>query len=132
MWKIGRSLGRGRPVGASGPRSRRRGRQVAGSDRARRSRPKAALDNLKKFKANVSKDKGKFYGQGEGIDYTGESSIQLPDRYRLEVKFKAGGQDFTFIQVIAGDKGWIQDRRHRPQEMDKDMLAEAKEQMNAR
>ncbi|MHB1421998.1 MAG: hypothetical protein ACYC3I_02140 [Gemmataceae bacterium] len=87
------------------------------------------LDNLKKFKANVSKEKGKFYGQGEGVDFTSEASMQLPDRYRIEVKVQSGGQDFTFIQVIAGDKGWFK-IGDTTQALDKNMLAEAKEQMN--
>jgi hypothetical protein len=87
-------------------------------------------DNLTKFKASVAKGKGKFYGLGEGIDFTSESSIQLPDRLRNEVRSKVGDQEFTFIQVINGNKGWtkIGDNTN---EMDKDMLAEAKEQMNA-
>jgi outer membrane lipoprotein-sorting protein len=86
-------------------------------------------ENLQKFKASVAKTKGKFHGLGEAVDYTGETSIQLPDRFRVEVQSKFGDQDFKFIQVIDGDKGWIK-INDKTEEMNKDMLAEAKEQRN--
>ncbi|MGH7171907.1 MAG: hypothetical protein ACRELG_16655, partial [Gemmataceae bacterium] len=43
---------------------------------------------------------------------------------------KAGGQDFQIVQIIDGGKGWIK-IGDKTDEMNKDMLAEAKEQMNA-
>ncbi|HZV03647.1 MAG TPA: hypothetical protein VE999_01025 [Gemmataceae bacterium] len=87
------------------------------------------IDNLTKFKASVSKGKGKFHGLGQAIDFTSETSIQLPDRLRTEVKSKVGDQEFAFIQILNGNKGWrkIGDNTD---EMDKDNLTEAKEQMN--
>lgn len=88
------------------------------------------LDHLKKFKATVSKSKGKFHGLGDAIDYTGETSLQLPDRLRTEVHSKFGDQEFTFIQVVDGKKGWIK-IGGKTDEMNEDMLAEAREQMNA-
>jgi hypothetical protein len=87
------------------------------------------LDKLTKFKASVSKEKGKYFGMGEGIDFTSENSIQLPDGFRIEVKSKVGDQEFTFIQVIDGKKGWVK-FGDRTEEMDKDRLTEAKEEMN--
>ncbi len=87
------------------------------------------VDNLTKFKASVSKEKGKYYGMGEGIDFTSESSLQLPDRFRVEVKAKAGDDNFVFIQVINGKKGWVK-LGENTEEMNKDQLAEAKEEMN--
>jgi outer membrane lipoprotein-sorting protein len=88
------------------------------------------IDHLKKFKANVSKSKGKFHGLGEAIDYTGETSLQLPNRLRTEVHSKFGDQEFTYIQVIDGNKGWIK-IGNKTDEMNEERLAEAKEQMNA-
>lgn len=88
------------------------------------------LDNLKKFKASATKQKGKVRVMGQAFDYTSEASLQLPDRFRLEVKTNAGGQEFTFIQVINGNKGWMK-LADNSQELDKDMLDEAKEQLNA-
>jgi hypothetical protein len=87
------------------------------------------LDNLTKLKANVSKSKGKFYLMGQAVDFTGETSLQLPDRFRNEVHSKFGDQEFTFIEVINGDKGWAKSRGMTI-DMNKEMLAEAKEQMH--
>jgi hypothetical protein len=88
------------------------------------------LDNLTKFKANVTKQKGKFHGPGGVLEFTSDTSIQLPDRLRTEVGFKVGDMQFTFLQVIAGNKGWMR-LMDKTEEMNKDMLEEAKEQMNA-
>lgn len=88
------------------------------------------LDKLTKFKASVTKQKGKVHILDNALDFTGESSIQLPDRFRNEVKSQAGGQQVTFIQIINGNKGWVK-FGEMTIEMNKDMLAEAKEQMNA-
>src|SRR6185437_14909818 len=87
-------------------------------------------ENLKKYQAVIAKSKGKFHGFGEAVDYTGTDSMQLPNRIRLEVKSQFGGQDFTFIQVVNRDKGWIK-IGEKTEELDKDMLAEVKEQLNA-
>jgi outer membrane lipoprotein-sorting protein len=86
-------------------------------------------DNLKKLQGSFAKSKGKFHGLGEAVDYNGETSIQLPDRFRMEVQSKFGDQDFKFIQVINGDKGWVK-INDKTEEMNKDQLAEAKEQRN--
>jgi outer membrane lipoprotein-sorting protein len=87
-------------------------------------------DNLTKYKGSAAKSKGKFYALGEGQDYTGEFSIQLPNRIRTEVQFKIGDQDVMFLQIVDGNKGWrkIVDKTD---ELGKDEIDEAKEQMNA-
>ncbi len=96
---------------------------------AKAIKAQGGAENLTKLKASVSKTKGKFYGMGEGIDYTGETSSQLPDRIRTEVEGDVGGQKFKFAQVVDGDKGWTKFGDN-TEEMSKEMLAEAKEQMN--
>jgi len=87
-------------------------------------------DNLSKYQASVTKQKGKFHGLGDALESTTETSVQLPDRLRAEVHFKANGQEITFVQVFAADKGWIK-IGNMTEEMNKEMLAEAKEQMHA-
>lgn len=86
-------------------------------------------DNLKKFQATVTKSKGKFYGLGDAIDYTSEASIQLPNRIRSEVSGNVSGQEFKFLQLVNGDKGWVK-RGENTDDMNKEQLAEAKEQLN--
>jgi hypothetical protein len=87
-------------------------------------------DNLKKLKASVTRTKGKFYGLGEAVEYTGETSLQLPDRTRNLVEGKVNDNEFKFVQVVNGDKGWTK-LNDDTNEMNKEALAEAKEQMNA-
>lgn len=87
-------------------------------------------DTVKKLQATVTKTKGKFYGLGDAIDYNGETAIQLPDRIRTEVAGSANGQEFKFVQVVKGDKGWMK-FGDEAMELSKEMIDEAKEQLNA-
>jgi hypothetical protein len=98
--------------------------------------PKAILDKaikahggadaLKKYTAQVTKAKGKFYGMGDGIDYTSETSVQAPNKLRVFVD--ANG--FKFTQVVNGDKGWM-DVNGEVTEMNKDFLEEARQELHA-
>src|SRR5439155_11186790 len=91
-------------------------------------------EKLAKFKAETFKMKGKFYGMGEGIDYTGEWQVQPPDKIRIQVDGDVGGMKVTFFtQVVNGDKVWQKGFNEEAKEVtDKDELTEVKEQMNAR
>ncbi len=97
---------------------------------ARAIKAHGGLDILTKYKANTAKEKGKFHGLGQALDFTSTTSFQVPDRLRVEMKSKFGDQAFTFLQVVAGDKGWMK-IADMTQEMNKEMLDEAKEQLNA-
>ena len=66
--------------------------------------------------------KGKFYGMGDGIDFTGTWSIQPPDKFRMEINNFA-----TFI--VNGDKGWIV-MGGETKEMTKEEVAEQREDMH--
>jgi hypothetical protein len=81
-------------------------------------------DLLKKFTAQQTKAKGKFYGLGDGIEYTAEGSIQLPGKVRTVID--AGM--FKFTQVLNGDKGWVS-AMGETNEMNKDQLEAAKEEV---
>lgn len=61
---------------------------------------------LAQLNAATFKGKGKFYGMGEGIDYTGDWALQHPDKTRVQIEFTAGGMMFTIIRVLNGDKAW--------------------------
>ena len=56
--------------------------------------------NLKKFKNATFREKGTYYGMGDGLPYTGEYAISRPDKFRMVIKN-------VFTQVINGDKGWV-------------------------
>jgi hypothetical protein len=97
---------------------------------ARAIKAHGGLDTLTKLKASSTKEKGKFYGMGDALDFTSESAYQLPDRLMVKVKSKIGDQEFSFTQVVSGNKGWIKIADN-TDELNPEMLAEAKEQMNA-
>src|SRR6266849_10575542 len=87
-------------------------------------------EKLAKAKLVHFKGKGKFYGMGEGIDYTGEWNIQPPDKFRVQINFEVNAMKITFTMVFDGKKGWrkINDDT---MEFNEDELAEAKEDQHA-
>src|SRR4051794_15739022 len=85
-------------------------------------------EKLAKYKGSVTKMKGKFHGMGTPIDYTGEISMQLPDKSKISIEGEFMGQKFSFIQILVGGKGWEWNSAEaKTQEIDKDKLEEAKE-----
>jgi outer membrane lipoprotein-sorting protein len=81
-------------------------------------------------KAVTFKTKGKFYGLGDGIDYTGEFSVQPPDKIRMQIDSSANGMKFTLVIVFDGKQGWTK-FNDQATEMDKDAVEETKESMYA-
>ena len=80
-------------------------------------------EKIKKFRAMTWKEKGTFYGMGDGVAYTGIYSHQYPNQFRMEI-------ENVFVIVVNGDKGWSQ-MGGNTTEMTKDQLAEQKENMYA-
>jgi outer membrane lipoprotein-sorting protein len=87
-------------------------------------------EKLAKVKAVTFKGKGKFYGMGEGIDYTGEWTIQPPDKLRFQIDSEANGMKFTFLWVFDGKKGWMKVGDN-TMELSEEDIAEAKEDLYA-
>ncbi len=114
------------PWWPSSARSRGRRRCQGAKIVAKAIKAHGGSNKLKKFKASVSKSKGKFYGFGEAIEYTQEMSIQLPDRSRIDID----ATNFKFMQVLNGDKGW-QKFNGDTMEMTKEKVAEGQENMHA-
>jgi outer membrane lipoprotein-sorting protein len=86
-------------------------------------------DNLNKHKAAVFKIKGKFYGLGEGIDFTGDISYQEPDKIKSIIQVNVMGTDFKVTNIVNGDKGWVDDPQGK-RDMTKEELTEAQEALN--
>jgi hypothetical protein len=84
-------------------------------------------EKLAKFTAQTFKGKGKWYGMGDGIDYTGTWDVQRPDKMRVQIEVSAGGMSFTFIRVVNGNKVWSKLNDTTTTVEDKDEIAEAKE-----
>jgi outer membrane lipoprotein-sorting protein len=86
--------------------------------------------NLEKNSAVTAKFKGKFHSPAGDGTMTGTIHSQQPDKLRFEMKLNAGGGEFTILSVIDGGKGWFSFDGS-AQEMDKEMMAEAREQIHA-
>ena len=71
--------------------------------------------NLAKQKASTWKEKGTYYGMGDGLPFTGIYAIQWPDQFRMEI-------EGFFVLVLNGDKGWTT-MGGETKEMSKDELA---------
>jgi hypothetical protein len=84
-------------------------------------------EKLEKLPGVTAKFKGTFHGQGDGLPMTGEVSSQGPDKQRIEFDLDVGGQKIPILIVFAGDKGWAKIAKD-TKEMDKDQIAEAREQ----
>lgn len=76
-------------------------------------------DKIAKFNIQTWKEKGTYYGMGDGLPYTGVYAIQWPDQFRMEI-------ENVFIVVLNGDKGWIK-AQGEVKEMSAKELTEQKE-----
>ena len=74
---------------------------------------------LAKYKAQTWKEKGTFYGEGDGQPYTGTYAVQWPDKFKMEITD-------VFTLVLKGDQGWFSAGGNTT-EMSKEQLAETKE-----
>jgi hypothetical protein len=84
-------------------------------------------ENLAKYKAETFKGKGKYYGMGAGMDYTGDWAVQHPDKIRMQIEVAVGDMNFTFVRVVNGDKVWRKTGDNTEEVDDKDQINEAKE-----
>jgi hypothetical protein len=64
-------------------------------------------EKLAKHQANAWKGKGKFYGLGEGIEFTGEWQIQPPGAHRADIDIDVNGMKFRMTRCINGEKAWV-------------------------
>lgn len=67
---------------------------------ARAIKAGGGAEKLATFESAVMKEKGTYYGMGEGLPYTSVIHVQKPDRFKMEI---AG----VFTQCLDGDKGWM-------------------------
>jgi hypothetical protein len=79
-------------------------------------------------KAANWKGKGKFYGLGEGIEYTGEWWVVAPDKTRVDVEIDIMGMKIKMTRAIDGDKGWTK-TLDEVKDMEKDEIIEEKHTM---
>jgi hypothetical protein len=85
---------------------------------------KARGADAAKDRAVTMEGKGTFYGQGQGLPYTGKWEIQEPDKIRVAIAVDVGGNTFKMTRVVNGDKGWVKVNDEAAKEMEKDAIAE--------
>jgi hypothetical protein len=83
-----------------------------------------------KNKAHTFKLKGTVHVMDMDIPFTGDYQVQEPDKVRQTTTATVGGNEFTYTLVLNNDKGWMQ-LMGNTQELDKDTLAAAKEEIYA-
>ena len=84
-------------------------------------------EKLDKLPGITTKFKGTFHGMGDGIPMSGEIVTQGPDRQRIDIEVEAAGQKIPILIIVNGDMGWSKIGKDTT-ELDKDQLAESKEQ----
>ena len=55
---------------------------------------------LKKHEAATYREKGTYYGMGDGLPYTANYAVQWPDKFRMEI-------EGIFTIGLDGNKGWM-------------------------
>jgi hypothetical protein len=63
-------------------------------------------EKLAKHTAFITKSKGKIDMLG-GITYTSESSVQLPDKYKVVIDVGIQGKSYNVATVYDGKEGWV-------------------------
>jgi hypothetical protein len=84
-------------------------------------------DNLKKFPAARVKAKGSMELMGVEIEFSLDSSVQNPDKFRNDINLEVMGQKITIVQVYNGKKGW-QSMLGQTMEVEGDQLDDLKEE----
>ncbi|MBI5760031.1 MAG: hypothetical protein HZA46_16060 [Planctomycetales bacterium] len=56
-------------------------------------------DKIAKYPCSTFKEKGTYYGMGDGVPYEGVYAVHLPDRFSMEIQG-------AFKLVVNGKQGW--------------------------
>jgi hypothetical protein len=83
-------------------------------------------EKLSKATTASWKSKGTFTFMGNDNEFTGQTTAQGLDHYRLEFQSKVNDMDFKFVMVVNGEKGWRKPGDQDVMEMDADAVANEK------
>lgn len=84
---------------------------------------------LTKFQGMVLKGKGVFYAEDMKLPFTGTWYTQGADKGRTIIEREAKGGKSYELSVVNGDKGWTKEGKLDSHQMDKDELAEEKDNL---
>jgi len=88
-------------------------------------------ERLSKVKAGTWKGKGKVHLADDMVlDFTGDWALQTPDKFRASLEVDVNGLTLKQVRVLNGDKAWVKQNNEDAEEMNKEMLAEEKKQLN--
>jgi hypothetical protein len=87
--------------------------------------------NLSRFRAFAGKVKGTIHDGCAATPYTGEWLAEPPDRQRLALVGGRGPNQFRVVAVVNGARGWVTTDDGPAKDMDKKMLADAREALYA-
>jgi outer membrane lipoprotein-sorting protein len=85
--------------------------------------------NLAKYKAAVTKFKGKLEAGGMTLDVTGETSLQRPDKVKDVLNLDIGGNSIEVISVFDGKKLWVSAMGQTKEIDDEKIIKGAKEEL---
>lgn len=83
-------------------------------------------ERLTKLRAVTIQFQGKFHGAGDGVEIAGEVIGYGPDRHKLDLQFRVGGETVRVVSALVGEGGWIQ-IGERTRDLTKGELAEARD-----
>jgi len=86
-------------------------------------------DKITKYPGLMLKGAGKFYEGDRGIPFSGTWYTQGLDKSRTTTVVEVKGFKSTEITVVNGAKGWIKEQGDDTKELEKDALAEEKENL---
>src|SRR5262249_12506897 len=84
---------------------------------------------LAKFQGLVLKGKGTFYAGDMKLPFVGTWYTQGADKGRTIIEREAKGGKSYELSVVNGDKGWTKEGKLESHQMDKDELAEEKDNL---
>jgi hypothetical protein len=88
------------------------------------------LDQLAKTQLMVRSAKGTMQLFGQDLPFSDETTLQLPERWRMKLTSGPAGQQTEIMLVISGDRGW-QSLRGQVTEIDRQRLGELREEVYA-
>lgn len=86
-------------------------------------------DVVTKYKAQTFKAKGKLYNIGDGVDFSGEWAIEIPDKMHARLEVDINGMKLTIVRVWNKGKIWTKVGNDTMEVTDKDELAEEQESL---
>src|SRR4051794_35013843 len=86
-------------------------------------------DKLNKLTNTRAKARGTIQIMGQGVAFTSDAALQIPDKMRNEMVLDVMGNKLTVIQLLNGGKGWLI-AGGTAQDMPDALLQEFKEEMH--